>query len=144
MKFTFTGLMGLSATFVMAGCISGCSVGNSGADEKISLYDQMCNQGDGIICTELGHIYLEGKSTAPDINKANVSFQKACEQSNGTGCFNLGVSYANGRGVQKDLQIANSYYEKACNLNNGEACFNLGSNYVNSDGVMKDYHKANA
>jgi WD40 repeat protein/serine/threonine protein kinase len=95
--------------------------GAKGEPNMLQALISAAEQGDVNAQTELGKLYLEGKKTLRDLNKAMQLFAQAAEKDHPLAAFYLGKCYEAGKGVSKNKQIAHEWYMMAAKLGSKEA-----------------------
>jgi uncharacterized protein len=65
--------------------------GDDNAARAAQLFEQVCTEGGGGSCDNLGELYLHGAGKIlPDRAKAKTEFERACQLQNALGCTHLG------------------------------------------------------
>ena len=82
--------------------------GQLAGQEVERAYQQACDSGDMMGCTNLGYLYATGEGVTQDVARAASLFREACDGENMLGCGDLGMMYAAGEGVTEDLVRAAS------------------------------------
>lgn len=88
----------------------------------------------------LGYMYLNGKGTDVDYDKAKVCFEKAFELKDNEATCMLGYMHETGKGCIKDIKRAIQLYEIAGRNGYMRAYNNLGSLYAASKDMDKAEH----
>jgi uncharacterized protein len=99
-------------------------------------FQAACERGDGVRCTELGMLYLEGRDVPQNDARAAEYFTRACTEDERAGCSSLGWLYERGRGVPQDEVRAADLYRRGCEGNWARACYNLGLFYESGRGGL--------
>jgi TPR repeat protein len=94
-------------------------------------------------CTSAGLLYLEGKGTKIDQEKAAFYFDLGCQfpDTHGRSCYQLGKLYQQGVIQSGDPEIVLKLYRQACRISDyewPEACLAVANLYKNGDGVQRD------
>lgn len=82
-------------------------------------YEQACDGGNALACTNLGYMYEQGQGVAADPDSAARLYSRGCAGSictgtNNLGCVNLGRAYRDGRGVVQDQYKAIGLFRGVC------------------------------
>lgn len=113
----------------------GLALGNTA--EGAAAYEQACDAGQPLACTNLGWMLQYGKGTRLDLEAAVRLYKRGCNGSacsgrNDLGCLNLGRLYRDGVGVEADEARAMDLFKLVCDYGSeaaGRACFNVGGLY---------------
>ena len=84
--------------------------------------------------TACGNMYLDGKGTKKDLQKALEWFQKAAEFNNVTAINNIGYIHE----TQENYKEALKWYKRAAELNDAVAMMNLAGLYFMGWGTRKN------
>jgi hypothetical protein len=100
------------------GCFMlGLKLGNT--EEGGAAYEQACDFGNPLACTNFGFMLQYGKGTRVDLDGAVRFYKKGCDGTvcsgrNNLGCVNLGRVYRDGVGVKVDALEAIRLFRDAC------------------------------
>lgn len=100
------------------------------------------DQGDAEAQSAVAVMYLTGKGTAKDVDKAFIYFQKSAEQGDAEGQAGLGYLYSRGIGTAKDYEKAFTNLSLAAEQGNSKGLTLLGMMYYYGDGKSKDTKKS--
>lgn len=142
----------LAATLTVGVCAAGTSsslaapqpksAGSSDAHAETQLLQRGCQDGDAVMCNDLGVSYLHGVGTPADVALALQAFERSCRRGSADGCGNLGALYESGVGVTASFAQASRLYERACDMGCALGCSNLGALYARGLGVSRDVEEA--
>lgn len=118
------------------------SAGSTDPRTETLVLQKGCEDGDAVMCNDLGVSYLHGVGTAADVTLALTAFERSCRQGSADGCGNLGALYESGVGVAASFAQASRLYERACAMNCALACSNLGALYARGLGVARSLEEA--
>ena len=135
------------------GCFMlGLKLGND--KEGAAAYEQSCDAGNSLACTNLGWMLQNGRGVRLDLEAAARLYQRGCDGSrcsgrNNLGCINLGRLYRDGIGVKADHQRALRIFRDVCDRtprpNDAEdasnvvrACSLAGTELIFGKGVIHD------
>jgi TPR repeat protein len=104
--------------------------------------DRGCQDGDAVMCNDLGVSYLHGLAAPADLSLALQAFERSCRHGSPDGCGNLGALYESGAGVTASFARASRLYERACTMGCALGCSNLGALYARGLGVPRDRDEA--
>lgn len=104
--------------------------------------DQGCEDGDAVMCNDLGVSYLRGLGMPSDVSLALRAFERACRRGSADGCGNLGALHESGAGVPASMAEASRLYDLACGMGCALGCSNLGVLYARGLGVPRDVDAA--
>jgi TPR repeat protein len=93
-----------------------------GCDKARRMFQESCDAGRAVGCSNLGRIYLDGFGVPPDAAKAAEFYDKACGLNDAISCSNLAMLYADGNGVSGNPAKASELYAKACQSGFTDAC----------------------
>ena len=87
--------------------------------EGAAAYEQACDAGNSLACTNLGFIYQNGEGLPKDLREAARLYKLGCRGSscaapNNLGCVNLGRFYRDGIGVEPDPRHALQLFREVC------------------------------
>jgi TPR repeat protein len=87
--------------------------------EGAAAYEQACDDGNSLACTNLGFIYERGEGVPKDLREAARLYKLGCRGSscaapNNLGCVNLGRFYRDGTGVDVDARRALQLFRDVC------------------------------
>lgn len=87
--------------------------------EGAAAYEQACEAGNSLACTNLGYVYEHGEGVAKDLASAVRLYKLGCKGSscaapNNLGCVNLGRFYRDGIGVDADPRRALQLFRDVC------------------------------
>ena len=103
----------------------------------------LADQGHSAAQVLLGEMYLTGRGTPQDDQRALQWFRKAAAQGEAIAENNVGVMYQGGRGgLPQDDGQAVAWYRKAADQGFAPAQNNLGNMFLNGTGVSKDDRQA--
>ena len=88
----------------------------------VAVFEEMCEQGEGRACNELGLLHERGDVIAVDHVRACDWFRVSCDREFDWGCHNLGGCFAVGRGREKNHPRALELMTWACDRGNHGAC----------------------
>ena len=88
-------------------------------EEAAVAYEQACDGGNALACTNLGYMYEHGEGVAKDLEAGLRLFRKGCDGSactgpNNLGCVNLGRAYRDGIGTPVDAVRAMGLFRDVC------------------------------
>lgn len=88
--------------------------------EGAAAYEQACEAGNSLACTNLGFIYERGEGVPKELGEAVRLYKLGCRGSscaapNNLGCVNLGRFYRDGIGVTADPRRALELFRDVCN-----------------------------
>lgn len=92
----------------------------------LKAYEQAAMKGDALGIYDLALMYLYGKGTPVNYQKARDLFVEAATHQVHEAMNQLGAIYFNGLGHPRDIQQALSWYKKAAELGNANALYQLG------------------
>ena len=131
------------------GCFMlGLKLGNTA--EGANAYEQACEAGNPLACTNLGYIVQNGEGRAVDLDASVRLYRQAClgtlcSGRNDLGCVNLGRMYRDGIGVTQDAQRAIALFRDVCRRgdpanaeNAARACSAAGTTSIYGKGVKPD------
>ena len=135
------------------GCFMlGLKFGND--KEGAAAYEQACDDGNPLACTNLGWMFQYGHGVSVDLDAAARLYKRGCDGSrcsgrNNLGCVNLGRLYRDGIGVKQDQQHAVRIFREVCDrgatpgdredaLNVARACSLAGTALLFGNGVARD------
>ncbi len=95
-----------------------------------------------VACTNVGHLYDNGRGTSVDQVQAAAYYKLGCDKGNAWGCRNLGILYGKGSGVPQSYVQAVGLYRQACEGGDMEGCRQLAWRYNNGEGIKKDRTQA--
>jgi TPR repeat protein len=109
------------------GCFMlGLKLGNG--REGAGAYEQACDDGNPLACTNLGWMYQYGHGVAVDLDAAMRLYKRGCDGTrcsgrNNLGCVNVARLYRDGIGVKADPELAIVLFRKVCDRgpNRGDA-----------------------
>lgn len=99
---------------------------NDNYAQALKDYEQAAAKGDALGVYNLALMYLYGKGTPVNYQKARDLFVQAATQQVHEAMNQLGAIYFNGLGQSRDTQQALSWYQKAAALGNANALYQLG------------------
>lgn len=114
-------------------------------EEKSSFLEkvtQAAEDGDGIICNQLGAMYAEGRLVEKDPVKAFEWYTKSSDFGYPEGISNLAFCYFYGIGTEQDYEKAYIYFSEADAFGEFEAKTRLGDLYRYGHFVEKNDFKA--
>ena len=132
------------------GCFMlGLKLGNG--KEGAAAYEQACDDGNPLACTNLGFIYQSF-----DVDAARRLYKRACDGSrcsgrNNLGCVNLGRLYRDGIGVKADPERAIGIFREVCDRSPigtedaehiARACSSAGTTWIFTEGIAHDIPRA--
>ncbi len=94
--------------------------------QALKAYEQASLKGDALGTYNLALMYLYGKGTPVDYQKAKNLFIQAANKKVHEAMNQLGNIYFKGLGTDRDEQLALSWYKKAAELGNANALYQLG------------------
>jgi TPR repeat protein len=100
------------------GCFMlGLKLGNT--PEGGAAYEQACDDGNPLACTNLGWMAQNGAGMRADLDAAVRLYKRGCDGSacsgrNNLGCVNLGRLYRDGIGVTQDERRAITLFREVC------------------------------
>jgi enhanced entry protein EnhC len=94
--------------------------------DALKAYRQAADKNDALGVYDLALMYLYGKGTPVDYQKAKDLFSEAATQGVPEAMNQLGAIYFNGLGQTRDLHHALSWYQKAAYLGNSDSMYQLG------------------
>ncbi|QLZ70045.1 endopeptidase IV (plasmid) [Legionella sp. PC1000] len=94
--------------------------------QALKAYEQAAMKGDALGIYDLALMYLYGKGTPVNYQKARDLFVEAATHQVHEAMNQLGALYFNGLGQPRDTQQALSWYKKAAELGNANALYQLG------------------
>lgn len=98
---------------------------SEGEYEKARIYYELASTlGSDIGSTNLGYIYMYGRSVPKDFSVALAFYKIGAKQGNIEALYKLGNLYQSGKGVEKDIDKAVKYYENALNIIENEEDIN--------------------
>lgn len=119
-----------------------------------AAYEQACDGGNALACTNLGFMYERGQGVTADPESAVRLYSRGCAGSictgtNNLGCVNLGRAYRDGSGVKADPYKAIGLFRGVCNrqvapvddqdaVNIARACSLVGAAILFEEGVVRD------
>lgn len=94
--------------------------------EGAAAYEQACDAGNPLACTNLGWMMQNGEGMRVDLAGAFRLYQRGCDGTacgmhNDLGCVNLGRLYRDGIGVKEDAQRAVTLFRDVCERGAGES-----------------------
>jgi TPR repeat protein len=107
-------------------------------DQAVTLLRQPAEDGDSEAAVFLGNMYLYGRVTKPDYDKARYWLEKASRDGLVDALYNLGAMYDKGIGVERDVKQALRWFTLAADQRDPQAQLNLGIIYANGNGVDRD------
>tara|TARA_B110000908_G_scaffold97774_1_gene115444 strand:- start:3941 stop:8929 length:4989 start_codon:yes stop_codon:yes gene_type:complete len=99
---------------------------NLDAIESFGEIRRKAEAGDKISQKNLGNMYLDGRGTNRDYEKAMLWYRRSASQGYPNAIHNIGYLYESGFGVKKDLIEARKWYEKAAYLGLSNSQYILG------------------
>lgn len=99
---------------------------NDNYAQAFKAYEQAAAKGDALGIYDLALMYLYGKGTPVNYQKARDLFVEASTHQVHEAMNQLGAIYFNGLGQSRDTQQALSWYKKAADLGNDNALYQLG------------------
>jgi TPR repeat protein len=92
-------------------------------DSTTSVWKNVCDEGGGRGCTNLGTAYEKGEDVPKDVARAAALYKQGCDGGNALGCYKVGVMYQEGSGgFNKDATLAASFLGIACDGGVTQAC----------------------
>ena len=115
-------------------------------EKALKWYLKNANQGDASSAYTAGKMYLEGKGTVKNIDKARKFFEISATKEYGPALFELGILYATGIKEHRNLKKAISLLTKSLTKNNApyqkDACYQLTLIYAYGEKEVADQNKA--
>lgn len=121
---------------------------------EFAAYEQACNGGNALACTNLGFMYEQGQAVPADPEAAVGLYRRGCAGSictgtNNLGCVNLGRAYRDGKGIAVDAYKALGLFRGVCERkvapvddqdagNIARACSLAGTELLFGEGVVRD------
>jgi len=107
------------------------------------IWTDMCAQGDGQACANLGVLYHKGLGVQTSIDAAREVYERGCDAGFGGACDNLGSLYEE----QGMLQSALAQYERGCDAGLDKSCMNVERLYLahadeNDDAAFEGIYSA--
>lgn len=123
-----------------------------------AAYQQACDGGNALACTNLGWMYERGQGVALDTELGARLYERGCAGSpctgpNNLGCVNLGRLYRDGVGVKKDGAAATRLFRDVCGRkpregddedagNIARSCSLAGTAFLFGEGVPRNIPQA--
>ena len=92
---------------------------NEWHDGEVNFFEQQLKEAnEGLVSSQhlVGHCYMLGFGTIPNLKTAIEWYQKAADQSHLESCFELALLFDKGFGVEKNPKIALEWYDKAVSM----------------------------
>jgi len=112
------------------------------AHGAFELLQRLADDGDVKALSDLGDLYLEGRSVARSPQKAKAYYNAAASKGDAEAAFKLGMLYQVGVGVPVDHQIAFNWFMGAAERGFAVAQLQVGHLYRDGYGIDKDYAQA--
>ena len=112
----------------------------------LQFFEQM--ESDELLSYRIGTMYLEGKGTQVDYDKAIMHFQDAADLGSAYASYKLGQIYEQEEAVPTDQNMAQKYYAAALNRfvameeKSDEVYHRIGTMYLKGRGTEINYEKA--
>lgn len=138
------------------GCyLLGVNIGSENKDAA-PPYEQACDGGNALACTNLGWMYQFGHGVRADAGEAVRLYRRGCEGSrctgpNNVGCVNLGRMLLEGTGAPADPFQATRIFREVCDRGSkgddyaedvARACSLAGTAFLIGKGAVKDIQQA--